>query len=46
MHFVYTLQDIVTIIFLILFGGGFALLLLITLVVDFASKLWDKRWWK
>ncbi len=46
MHFVYTFQDIVSLVLLILFGGGFILLILIALVVDFASKLWDKRWWK
>ena len=46
MHFVYTLQDLVAIGMLILFIGGFILLILISLVVDFASKIWDKRWWK
>ena len=46
MHFVYTMQDIVTIILAVLFFGGLILLVLIALVVDFASKIWDKRWWK
>lgn len=46
MHFVYTLQDIVTIILAILFVGSVILFALIALVVEFASKIWDKRWWK
>ncbi len=46
MHLVYTFQDIVSLVLLILFVGGFILMILIALVVDFASKLWDKRWWK
>lgn len=46
MHFVYTLQDIVTIILAIVFVGGLIGFALIALVVDFATKLWEKRWWK
>ncbi len=46
MHFVYTLQDIITIVLAILFVGGVILFALIALVVEFASKLWEKRWWK
>lgn len=46
MHFVYTFQDIVALVLLILFVGGAILFALIALVVEFASKLWDKRWWK
>ena len=46
MRFVYTLQDLVAIGMLILFIGGLLLLILISLVVDFVSKIWNKRWWK
>ena len=46
MHFVYTVQDLVALGLLILFGGGFILLILLSLFIEFVSSLWEKRWWK